>query len=277
MISYQKNNRRKNMLYSIKIAILSMIILLAAGLTACADKSANAQIPSQEAADAQKNTDVYTQMQTKSGTEQDSTEQIDTERAGTEKVSQEQAGTEQIDTEKADTEKVSQEQANQEQSGTMQPTAMQPETTNSQSGTEQTTTAGSETANSQSGTEQPTAAQPETTASQPKATESEATEAATTVQPQTAAQASITFRNEKLLNSHYEKHGIEMGFASAKDYERAAAAVVSNPEALHKKEAEDGDDVYYIESTNEFVIVSTDGYIRTYFNPDAGISYYNRQ
>lgn len=262
MISYQKNNRRKNMLYSIKIAILSMIILLAAGLTACEDKSANAQIPSQEAADAQKNTDVYTQMQTKSGTEQ----------AGTEQIGTEQDSTEQIDTERAGTEKVSQEQANQEQSGTMQPTAMQPETTASQTGTEQTTTAGSETTASQSGTEQPTAAQPETTASQP-----EATEAAITVQPQTAAQASITFRNEKLLNSHYEKHGIEMGFASAKDYERAAAAVVSNPEALHKKEAEDGDDVYYIESTNEFVIVSTDGYIRTYFNPDAGISYYNRQ
>ena len=44
-----------------------------------------------------------------------------------------------------------------------------------------------------------------------------------------------------------------------------------------KIQAEDGDDVYYVESTNEFVIVSTDGYIRTYFNPDAGITYYNRQ
>lgn len=87
----------------------------------------------------------------------------------------------------------------------------------------------------------------------------------------------LTFRNENLLNSHYEKHGKDMGFSSAKEYEKAAAAVVANSSALHKKEAEDGDDVYYIESTNEFVIVSTDGYIRTYFNPDAGIAYYNRQ
>ena len=85
------------------------------------------------------------------------------------------------------------------------------------------------------------------------------------------------FRNQKLLNSHYEKHGKDMGFASAKDYEKAASAVVTNPDALHKTEAEDGDDVYYVESTNEFVVVSTDGYIRTYFNPDAGIAYYNRQ
>lgn len=87
----------------------------------------------------------------------------------------------------------------------------------------------------------------------------------------------LTFRNENLLNSHYEKHGKDMGFSSANEYEKAAAAVVANSSALHKKEAEDGDDVYYIESTNEFVIVSTDGYIRTYFNPDAGIAYYNRQ
>lgn len=85
------------------------------------------------------------------------------------------------------------------------------------------------------------------------------------------------FRNQKLLNSHYEKHGKDMGFVSAKEYEKAASAVVTNPQALHKTEAEDGDDIYYVESTNEFVVVSTDGYIRTYFNPDAGIAYYNRQ
>lgn len=87
----------------------------------------------------------------------------------------------------------------------------------------------------------------------------------------------LTFRNKKLLDSHYEKHGKEMGFASAKEYEKAAAKVVTNKEALHKIEAEDGDDVYYIESTNEFVIVSKDGYLRTYFYPSDGLDYYNRQ
>ena len=58
-----------------------------------------------------------------------------------------------------------------------------------------------------------------------------------------------------------------MGFATPAEYEAAAAAVVNSPDALHKLEKEDGDDVYYIESTNEFVIVSTDGYIRTYYHP----------
>lgn len=91
------------------------------------------------------------------------------------------------------------------------------------------------------------------------------------------AEAILQFRNEELLNSHYEKHGIEMGFSSAKEYEAAAAAVLSHPEVLHKIEAEDGDDVYYVESTNEFVVVSTDGYLRTYFLPNGGKKYFDRQ
>lgn len=85
------------------------------------------------------------------------------------------------------------------------------------------------------------------------------------------------FRNKNLLDQHYQKHGIDMGFSSAEEYELAAAAVPNHPDVLHKTEKEDGDDVYYIEATNEFVIVSTDGYIRTYFNPDRGIDYYNKQ
>jgi hypothetical protein len=84
-----------------------------------------------------------------------------------------------------------------------------------------------------------------------------------------------TFRNDNLLNSHYEKHGIEMGFASAEEYLASANDVINNPNVLHKLEAEDNDDVYYLEDTQEFVIVSTDGYIRTYYY--ASLDYYNRQ
>ena len=85
------------------------------------------------------------------------------------------------------------------------------------------------------------------------------------------------FRSKKLLNQHYDKHGKEMGFASSKEYEKAASDVANNPNALYKKEKEDNDDVYYLEETNEFVIISTDGYIRTYFKPDAGKAYFDRQ
>ena len=85
------------------------------------------------------------------------------------------------------------------------------------------------------------------------------------------------FKNNYRLEDHYEKHGKEMGFKDKESYEEAASDVVNNPDALHKIEKEDGDDVYYVEKTNEFVVVSPDGYIRTFFNPDDGIDYYNRQ
>lgn len=112
-------------------------------------------------------------------------------------------------------------------------------------------------------------------------TEEEKTEAATeevrTETTEISDDRPLTFRNANRLNEHYEKHGIDMGFSSAEEYEAAAKKVVLNQNSLHKLEEEDGDDVYYLEISNEFVIVSSDGYIRTYFNPSDGIDYYNRQ
>lgn len=85
------------------------------------------------------------------------------------------------------------------------------------------------------------------------------------------------FRNKKLQDSHYEKHGIEMGFETVEDYIEAANKVISNPDALYKREAEDNDHIYFIEETNEFVVLSEDGYIRTYYIANGGIDYFNRQ
>lgn len=98
-------------------------------------------------------------------------------------------------------------------------------------------------------------------------------------EPETEApkETEYRFRNKDLLESHYKKHGKEMGFQSAKEYEKAASDVINNPAALYKTEAEDGDGVYYVEGTNEFVILSTDGYIRTYFCPDSGKKYFDKQ
>lgn len=105
------------------------------------------------------------------------------------------------------------------------------------------------------------------------AAEAQTTEPAATEKPYKA----YYFRSSKLLNEHYEKHGIEMGFKSAKDYEKAASDVINDPTALTKREKEDNDYVFYIEATNEFVVLSQDGYIRTYFLPSSGKSYYDRQ
>ncbi len=85
------------------------------------------------------------------------------------------------------------------------------------------------------------------------------------------------FRNKKLLDQHYEKHGKDMGFSDSKAYEKAASDVINNPDALTKTEKEDGDYIFYIEETNEFVVLSVDGYIRTYFLPDSGKKYYDKQ
>lgn len=85
------------------------------------------------------------------------------------------------------------------------------------------------------------------------------------------------FRNDKYLTEHFEKHGSDFDYATKEEYLAGANKVISSDNVLHKIEKEDGDDVYYLEETNEFVIVSTDGYIRTYFKPANGIAYYNRQ
>lgn len=121
-----------------------------------------------------------------------------------------------------------------------------------------------------------------TTSSETSAEYTTTTAETTATAPQTTAAAAASapsphFRNEERLKEHYEKHGIEMGFATPAEYEAAATAVVNSPDALHKLEKEDGDDVYYIESTNEFVIVSTDGYIRTYYHPTNGKEYFDNQ
>lgn len=94
-------------------------------------------------------------------------------------------------------------------------------------------------------------------------------------QVEAAKAGELTFRYADRLREHYYKHGREMGFSSAGDYLAAANAVVANDQALHKLESEDGDDVYYLESTGEFVVVSSRNYIRTYYTADK--DYFERQ
>lgn len=91
----------------------------------------------------------------------------------------------------------------------------------------------------------------------------------------TAAASHLAFRNYHALEDHFEKHGAEMGCATADEYLARANAVIANPKALHKLQAEDGDDLYFLERTGEFVVVSPKGFIRTYFLTDR--DYFDRQ
>lgn len=86
-----------------------------------------------------------------------------------------------------------------------------------------------------------------------------------------------TFRAERNLKEHFEKHGDEFDYDSEEEYLQGANRVIQSKDVLHKHEEEDGDDVYYLEESNEIVIVGTNGHIRTYFKPSDGKDYYNRQ
>ena len=88
---------------------------------------------------------------------------------------------------------------------------------------------------------------------------------------------SYEFRKQQYLDEHFAKHGSEFDYETAEEYLAGANRVINDPNSLYKTEAEDGDHIYYLESTNEFVVVSTDGYIRTYFRPSAGKDYFDRQ
>lgn len=85
------------------------------------------------------------------------------------------------------------------------------------------------------------------------------------------------FRNKRLLEEHFEKHGGEFPYSTEEEYLIGANIMMANPNKLHKTEKEDGDDVYYLEETNEFIIVSKDGYLRTYFKPERGKKYFDKQ
>lgn len=152
-----------------------------------------------------------------------------------------------------------------------------PENSNDNTVNQQTTET-SEIASNSKATEAP-AEEPVVTEA-PKTTEAPTEAPRATEAPTAEAEIELTdygFRNKKLQDSHYEKHGIEMGFETVEDYIEAANKVISNPDALHKLEAEDNDHIYFIEETNEFVVLSQDGYIRTYYIASGGIDYFNRQ
>ena len=85
-----------------------------------------------------------------------------------------------------------------------------------------------------------------------------------------------TFANNNLLAQHYQKPGIDMGFQSAASYQKAAGKVIENKDSLHKQSADD-DTLYFLEYTGEFVVVSKWGFIRTYFIPNDGKYYYDKQ
>lgn len=94
-------------------------------------------------------------------------------------------------------------------------------------------------------------------------------------------QYEYNFANENLLVEHFNKHGHEFGYSSKEDYLKGAINIIKNPNAQTRIQ-DDGDTCYYLQVTDEFVVVSPDGNIRTYFRPgdgnsEEGYEYFLRQ
>jgi pyocin large subunit-like protein len=101
-------------------------------------------------------------------------------------------------------------------------------------------------------------------------------------QEATPASAPLKFANEKLLDDHWRKHGLnirEFDPVLTKDqYLKAAQRFFALKETeVEVKRRPNGDSLRYRISTNEFGVQRSDKVIRTYFRPDSGIRYWHRQ
>lgn len=121
---------------------------------------------------------------------------------------------------------------------------------------------------------------PETTTTKTETSEPETTTTkAETSKPESSKEEVFYyFRNQGLYDSHYEKHGHEFGNITKEEYLQKANDLINSdsPDVLTKYE-DDGDFMYFDKKSGEFLVLSPDGYIRTFFIPDDGIDYWNRQ
>lgn len=78
---------------------------------------------------------------------------------------------------------------------------------------------------------------------------------------------------------HWEKHGGEFPeFHSAREYEDGALRFVTTPPPGTLTKTDDrGDTLYYDPATNTFAVKDRRGEPRTFFRPDAGRAYWDRQ
>lgn len=87
-----------------------------------------------------------------------------------------------------------------------------------------------------------------------------------------------TFRNKKLYDDHYKKHGAEFGNITQQEYlDKANELIIDKSESILHKYSDDNDYLYFNTENNYFLVLSEDGYIRTFFIPSSGIKYWERQ
>ena len=91
--------------------------------------------------------------------------------------------------------------------------------------------------------------------------------------------SSRQFVSEQLFQKHYDKHLSEFGEISKERYLEKANALADAPlsEDIVQLVRSDGSIAKYCYSTNEFVVVTADGNIRTYFKPEIKEAYWDEK
>ena len=85
--------------------------------------------------------------------------------------------------------------------------------------------------------------------------------------------------NPKTLMKHYYRHGEEVGASSAADYEGMAITFANDVDNVQHDSYVDehGSTHKFSYETGEFIIVSNDGTIITYFIPTSGNAYWENE
>lgn len=95
--------------------------------------------------------------------------------------------------------------------------------------------------------------------------------------PKPAVDASAPHFGKGRLEEHFAKHGAEMGIATKEDYLARAQALVRGGAGIDTLKQRDGDTCFFKESTGEFAVLSDKNLLRTYFRPNDGRKYFERQ
>jgi hypothetical protein len=90
---------------------------------------------------------------------------------------------------------------------------------------------------------------------------------------------SIGFRSHVRLEEHFQKHGREFGAGTPEDYLRLAQALRDRPAGgdVLEQVREDGVVTRYDRGSGAFIAFGADGVIRTFFRPNDGERYFERQ
>jgi hypothetical protein len=94
---------------------------------------------------------------------------------------------------------------------------------------------------------------------------------------QQADDGQLHWGNPKTLADHFERHGADFLASDAEDYARQARAFYLNREQHQMKTDADGTVRLYDATTNAFGAYNADGTTKTYFMPDNGQAYFDRQ